>query len=112
MNIEGKASRRQKAAKERARADIKAALEHAPTRRLLGQVFDMTGIYDLSAYDATSLSIAAGRREVGLRLRLMIDDADPLAFVAIEAEAINRKRDDAALAEREKQRDADAPDMD
>lgn len=96
---------------ERNRADIKAALEHAPTRRLLGQVFDLAGIYDLSSYDATVLAVAAGRREVGLKLRMLIDDADPLAFVAIEAEAINRKREAADLAVREKQRDDDASDV-
>lgn len=96
-------SRRKKAAAARRRQEIEAALKHGPTRRLLAMIFDLAGMYAPAAYgDELALARSQGRRDVGLELRGLIDDADPLAFVAIEAEAVNRKLEAKASQERDK----------
>ena len=85
-------SRRKKAALARRKSDLQAALAHPPTRRLLATIFDMAGVYAPAAYgDALSMARSQGRRDVGLDLRGLIDSADPLAFVAIEAEAVTAR---------------------
>lgn len=99
---EGRMSRRQKAAAARRKQEIEAALKHGPTRKLLAMVFDISGMYAPAAYgDALSMARSQGRRDVGLELRGLIDSADPLAFVAIEAEAVQRKIEAKASQERE-----------
>lgn len=96
-------TRRKRAALARRKQDIEAALKHAPTRRLLATIFDMTGIYAPAAFgDAVEMARSCGRRDVGLDLRGLIDSADPLAFVAIEAEAVGRRTEAQASQERER----------
>lgn len=102
-------SRRKKAALARRKSDLQAALAHPPTRRLLATIFDMTGVYAAAAYgDALQMARSQGRRDVGLDLRGLIDSADPLAFVAIEAEAVNARIE----AEASEQRAKDVPSAD
>ena len=94
-------SRRKKAALAKRKGEIEAALRHGPTRRLLAMIFDMAGVYAPAAYgDVLALARSQGRRDVGLDLRGLIDSVDPLAFVAIEAEAAQARAEAAASDKR------------
>ena len=96
---ENSLSRAQKRRIQQRRRDVVAALQHEPTKRLLRIVFEMTGIYASSVPQPDSLLMQAGRRNVGLELMALLNDADPFAYVALCAQAVKERQE--ALAEQQ-----------
>lgn len=70
----------------------------------------MCGMYAYGGSNPTDLTLAAGRRAVGIDLRALLDDADPYAYVAISAEAV--KAAEEARREAATQGNDDANDLD
>lgn len=110
MNTKQTLSRAQKRALQQQRNDVRAALQHAPTKRLLGKVLDMCGLYSYGGSNPTDMALLAGRRAVGLDLRGMLDDADPYAYVALSAEAVKAREEARSAAAAEAQGKAEDDD--
>lgn len=91
-------SRAQKRLIQQFENDVRAALDHAPTRRLLGQIIEETGVF-LPVMPSQIDGAAAfenGRRSVGLGLIDALNRVSPGAFIAIQTEAFARVSKNAA----------------
>ena len=91
MANEQNLSRAQRKRLAQQRSDIRAVLTHGPSKRLLGTIFDLCGLYRAAGAKPDELLLQAGRRNVGLDLMALLNDTDPYAFTAIQAEAIKAR---------------------
>lgn len=91
MTNEQNLSRAQRKRLAQQRSDIRAALTHGPTKRLLGTIFDMCGLYRAAGAKPEELLLQSGRRNVGLEIVALLNDTDPYAYTAIQAEAIKSR---------------------
>ena len=85
-----KADRVQVSADERQRADLTSVLDSVQGRRVLWNLFEFTGVLQLSyavGADAATTAYFEGRRSVGLAILSRINEIDPMAYGLMAKEA-------------------------
>ena len=91
-------TRSQKRQQKQLASDVRAMLEHAPSRRILCHLLDMTGMFTTSFTGNSETFFREGKRSVGLYLMNLINSHDPNAFIRLLQEAENHRHELATKA--------------